>query len=277
MANDETGAARTRTGFLRIAGALACASLVACGGGGGAPEVAVDPAPDVARDLDLATLAYSPGQRTPDGFHSEPVRYPDRSEFRFHVKSDDLGVVAPIAFEVCTDDFAEALQWSEAGADARAFDTTLTGNAETGWYFEFDRAVVDTAPAVVINRVFKCAALDRAGLAPNGYAGQLTMRPLGGDALRFVAEYFWYFSVYNNALHAVFESVPGTEGGALVHDIRRVEVRTGSGAVAGCDRVEVWTWRWTADALTGALTSEQRFERAFDARSENGTVRLCRD
>lgn len=275
MAKDETGAARSRTGLARISAALACTALVACGGGGGAPEVAAEPAPDLARDLELAELAYSPDRRTPDGFHAEPVRYPDRSEFRFHVKSDDLGLVAPVAFEVCTDDFAEALQWSQAGADAREFDTMLTGNAETGWYFEFDRAVVDATPAVVINRVFKCAALDRAGLAPDGYAGQLTMRPLDADALRFVAEYFWYFSVYNNALHAVFESAP--VAGALVHDLRRVEVRTGSGAVAGCDRVEVWTWRWTADAATGALTSEQRFERAFDARRENGAVRLCRD
>lgn len=276
MAENPTGATRIRSGGRRLAGGLTCTLIVACGGGGGsAPQVAAPVQPDVARDLDLAALAYSADQRTPPGFYSEAVRYPDRSEFRFHVKSDDLGVAAPVAFEVCSDDFSEALQWSETGADARDFETTLTGNAETDWFFEFDRAVIDVQPAVVINRVFKCSALDRAGLAPDGYAGQLMVRPLSADDLRFVAEYLWQYSVYNNAFNAVSASVAGTDSGALVHDLERVAVEVGAGAQAGCDRIELWTWRWTADSSSGALTSEQRFERAFDARLENGTVRLC--
>ncbi|MEM1439487.1 MAG: hypothetical protein AAF545_04830 [Pseudomonadota bacterium] len=276
MAENPTGATRTRSGCRALAGGLICTVMAACGGGGGsAPQVATPVAADIARDLELAALAYSTDQRTPSGFYSEAVRYPDRSEFRFHIKSDDLGVAAPLAFEMCSDDFNEALQWSEAGADARDFDTMLTGNAETDWFFEFDRAVIDVQPAVVINRVFKCSALDRAGLAPDGYAGQLMMRPLGADELRFVAEYLWQYSIYNNALNAVSASVPGTEAGALVHDLERVEVLVGDGQASGCDRVEVWTWRWTADPTTGALTSEQRFERAFDARFENATAQLC--
>lgn len=276
MADSGIGVASRDTAWHWLACAGALAVLGGCGGGGASPEIAGEMPPDArAVDQRLAELAYSPDERTPPGFYSEPERYSDRSVFRFHVKSDDVGVPAQVAFEVCTNDFAQALSWSASGAEARDFETELAGNDETVWFYEFDRMVSGTEPAVVINRVFKCSALDRQGAVPDGFAGQLTMRPLGSDELRFVAEYMWQFSRFNNALNAVYDSVPGSEAGALTHTLRRVQVQQGAGAVAGCDRIEVWHWRWRADPLDGSLSSEQHFERAFDARRENGAVRLC--
>lgn len=252
--------------------------LASCGGGGGgdAPAVA---AADGAHDVDLAIAqtAYSAEQRTPADFYAEPRLYPDRSEFRFHVRNTDVGIdpQAQTAFEVCSDDFAEAMQWSAASADARRFQSTLTATDETDWYFEFQRDVDGDDSAMLINRVFKCSALDRTGLAPDGYAGQITRTPLTATDLQFVSEYLWQFSPYNNALHAVIDSVALGGSSELVHDLHRVEVRRGGGGASGCDRIELWTWRHSAGSGDGVLMSEQRFERAFDARRSNGVVSLC--
>ncbi|MEM7611859.1 MAG: hypothetical protein AAF270_09285 [Pseudomonadota bacterium] len=250
--------------------------LTACGGGSSDPaaaqsSTAQDP------DLQLAKAAYSTEQRTPAGFYSEPTRFPGFSEYRFHVLNADVGVATtdPLAWEMCSDDSAEALQWSGVSASARQFQSTLSGTDETEWFFEFERSVDNDPQAMLINRVFKCAVLRRDGLSAQGYAGQLTKPAFNADDLKFVSEYLWQFSLYNNALHAVVSSEPGVDGDDLTHTLERVEVRTGQGAVNGCDRIELWHWVYAADLASGLLSSEQRFVRAFDARSQNGVVDLC--
>lgn len=268
-----TRAAAQRRAWTRVCLQLGTAVLVtACGGDTQSP-----PQPDVAvtsDDLAIAALAYAPDQRVPAGFHAEPARYADRSEFVFHVRTSDLGnPVVSADYEVCSDDFAEALQWSADSAVARAYATTLSGNLETAWFYQFERPLANDPSGIVINRVFKCATLDRSSADNAGNAGQLTKRPFAADDLKFVSEYLWHFSVYNNALHAVLSSVPGTDGTGLTHTLQRVQVETGAGA-DGCDRIAIWDWVHSADA-GGRLRSEQRFVRAFDARFEFGSVALC--
>lgn len=279
MANRPLVAVLPRAQIRFVPVLLICTMLASCGGSGGGDATPAAAVADDggALDLAIAQQAYSADRRTPDGFYAEPRLFPDRSEFRFHVKNTDVGIdpEAPVAFEVCSDDFAEALQWSAASADVRRFNTTLSATDETDWYFEFQRAVDSDEPAVLINRVFKCTALDRAGLAPDGYAGQVMRTPLTAEDLRFISEYFWQFSPYNNALHAVTDSVAAAAPDELLHDLRRAEIRTGAGSASGCDRVEVWTWRHSVGTGDGVLTSTQTYERGFDARRSNGVVSLC--
>lgn len=256
-----------------------CAAVYGCGGGSGdaSPQTAAVSPPDPAiRDLAIAKLAYGEGERVPDGFYREPRLYPDRSEFRFHVKGSDVGIaIGDSDFELCSDDFSRALDWSAASAEARQFETTLSATGDAEWYFQFERTVQDDEPAMVINRVFKCALFDRTGLSADGYAGRLARQPVQADDLKFVSEYLWQFSFYNNALHAVLASTGTREADALVHDIERVEVQIGAGSESGCDRVSLWTWRHRVETASGEMYSEQLFLRAFDARQVNGIVSLC--
>ncbi|MFK8053768.1 MAG: hypothetical protein AB8F65_12450 [Woeseiaceae bacterium] len=267
--------ATTKTGmrFPQATVALFALILGACGGSSTAPDTstaAVDPR---AEDLRLAKLAYSPDERTPAGFYEEPRLYPDRSEFRFHVKSSDVGMTAgEAAYDVCSGDFAVALDWSSDSALNRDFDTTLSATAETEWYFQFERTIAGDEPGMLINRVYKCDAFDRSNALSDGFAGRITKGDFDADDLRFISEYLWQFSLYNNALHAVVDSVASD---AATHDIERVQVNVGAGVVENCDRVEVWRWRHRVDAATGDLTSEQQFLRAFDARQSDSVVSLC--
>ena len=258
--------------------------LLSCGGGGGVADPAVaevaetaQPAP-AADDLAIARLAYSAEQRTPPDFYREVERYSDRSVFRFHVNNEDVAErrdgLEP-AYELCTDEFSEALRWSEEASEYRQLPSTMSDSAATDWYYQFDRTMDVDPPAMVVSRVFRCAALDRTGRAIEGYAGRLNQaQPTAAD-LRFVSEYLWQFSVYNNALHAVVASEGSMRDGDPVHVLSRVEVVTGGGARSGCDRVELWDWEYRLDTPAGDLYSEQTFVRAFDARQEAGVVSLC--
>lgn len=253
---------------------LSALALAGCGGSGGAPTqetVAADVSDD---DLQLAKLAYSPEQRVPEQFYQEVRLYPDRSEFRFHVKASDVGLDnGGNDFDLCSNDFAEALQWSAQSAISRQFDTSLSGTAETDWYFQFERTINDDEPGMLINRVFKCASFDRTGSNVIGFAGRIAKDNVDAADLRFVSEYLWQFSVYNNALNAVSSSA--TEATGLGHVIERVAVLVGGGSRAGCDRIEVWHWRHELDPGNGDLVSEQQFVYGFDARQTNGQVVLC--
>ncbi|MEO0575911.1 MAG: hypothetical protein AAF004_10640 [Pseudomonadota bacterium] len=260
-------------------GALSVVLLFA--GCSGANDSAVDTGvasdPDTsAADIRLASRLYTGTPRTPETFLSEPSQYPDRSEFKFHVSNNDIGASpdSAVRFEVCSDDFAQALQWSAVSADARALSSALTATYETSWYFQFDRDVNSAEPAMVVNRVFKCAALDRSTRDTSGNAGVINMAPVTSEDLRFVSEYLWQFSVYNNALHVVIESLGEAQGGQMQHVIKRARLLPSAGAVQGCDRVELWDWTHRI-AANGALTETDLLVRDFDVRRDSGVVELC--
>lgn len=261
--------------------------IASCGGGGngGAASVATTGNSSAGTDagasntdLGIAKTTYSPDERAPADFYRETENYSDRSVFRFHVRSGDIAGIyenVPTAFELCSDDFAEALSWSQESAQSRQLESNLTSNTSTPWFFEFERALAADDTAMVVNRVFKCASIDRAGLDDGGYAGQVRKNPFTADDLKFVAEYLWTFSIYNNALHAVISSEASIVNNDLTHTLTRAEVKIGAGAEAGCDRIELWQWQHSAAAADGSLFSDESFLRSFDARIQNGEVSLC--
>ena len=113
---------------------LASATLAACGGGGGgsaapassssAQSVVTPPAPEApstsAADLSLADRIYKGNARTPSGFDVEarPSNVAGTLSTR-HLKNTDFmsgtQAISP-TFEVCTNDMAQAVDWSERQA-----------------------------------------------------------------------------------------------------------------------------------------------------------------
>lgn len=252
----------------------AAGGLAACGGGAVAPGPEVAQAPDAA-DLHVARAVYGIDPSLPAGFYNEPNPYPDRQTFTVHVKSHDMPT-GPMGqnYELCTDDFAEALDWSATNAAAQGFTTSLTSNSDSEWYYQFDRAIDASEPAMLINRVFKCSQLDRSGLSDAGAAGVINHRPVDAADLRWVAEYLWTFSPYNNALHAVIESSGSTTADRLVHRIQRAFARKFAGS-KGCDLIEVWNLDYTSDRTSGTLQQSEEFVRVFEASYETGQAVLC--
>lgn len=263
----------------RYCGALVVLLVAGCSSGGNdsAADAGVASAPDTSTaDTELAARLYAGTPRTPAAFLAEESQYPDRSEFKFHVSNGDVSALSAgeLRFELCSDDFAEALQWSATAADARALPSQLTATAQTQWYFQFDRTLASVEPAMVVNRVFRCAALDRSTRDALGNAGTVNLAPFTADDLQYVSEYLWQFSLYNNALHVVIDSFPDRQSVDLQHILERAQLFPGEGEDPSCDRVEIWHWTHRI-ASGGALSEADIFVRGFDVRRDNGVVSLC--
>lgn len=268
----------------RAAVAALLTSLAACGGGGGgvpAAPGAQAPTPPVGAltSLEVADLVYTDRQRTPGGFYAEAPRYDAAYATLAHLKTTDLSGAGPgtVPHEVCTDDFAQALAWSEDAMlrAGTAADLVETNGGERTHEFVW---VTRTAPAVhVLHRVLKCAWLDRSGTdlrEASGPAGRYGKPGFTAADLRQLGEYLWTFGTGNNAGHAVLSSTAaaGTPG-TLAHTLEEaVLVR---GATGSCDRVETWRSVLTAATGDGQLTRTLALVGSFSVERVNGVARLC--
>jgi hypothetical protein len=265
--------------------ALAAIVLSACGGGGGdsaapTPSAIAPPRPVTQSDLQIAQSVYGLGPRTPMGFYSDPPPSGHEYVSTMHLKNADVdaAAVAPQPlYELCTDDWNQALSWSDLGAQNSPQYSDLVETNDDPRYFEFGRVRQGDPTFYIRARVFKCAYLDRAAAnlrASAGPAGILNRRPLSAAELRDLSEYLWQFTKYNNVGYAVLES-SGSAGAASLSHTLHIGVLARGGISSSCDRVEVVAWRHTLDTTTGTLQLEATTLWSFGARESAGAVSLC--
>lgn len=266
---------------------LAAASvLAACGGGGGAsdaPASNVQTAKAASRpveqtDLEIAAAIYS-GMRTPQGFQVDAAPSEHAFVATLHLKNTDidstLDATAP-QFELCTDEWSQALEWSETSAQRAPQYSNLVATNDEARYFEFGRTQPSDPPVYVRARVFKCAYLDRSSAnlrAGAGPAGHLNVRPIDADELERLAEYLWQFTGYNNFGHTVLKSA-ATNGAPLEHTLYIASL-VRDGLSSGCDRIDVIAWRHRVDPTSGVATSSVDTLWSFGAREAGGIAQLC--
>jgi hypothetical protein len=230
-------------------------------------------------DGEIAQLLYTDSSRTPPGFYSEP---PPAMSYTatFHIKNSDLALPAALSaptFELCTDDWNEALAWSESVALSAPVYSDLAATDMTEHYYQFARTPRSLTIGTQQMRVYRCAFLDRTGadLARlTGAAGHINKRPIAAQDLKWTLEYLWRFSIYNNVGNVVLKSagVPGS--GGPTHELTLAQMTRGAGN-NGCDRVRVFAWSYRADSTSGELMSGLRDLWSFDARSDAGSTQLC--
>lgn len=265
--------------------AAACA-LASCGGGGGggsspssSPAGTSPPRPVDQSDLQIAQSIYGGGARTPAGFYSDPAPSGHTYVSTAHLKNADVDAGATTAqplYELCTNDWNQALAWSETSAQAAPQYANLVETNDDARYFEFGRIRTGTPDFYVRSRVFKCAYLDRSAAnlrVSAGPAGQLNQRPLTATDLRDLTEYLWQFTTYNNFGHVVLKSSGATNGSGLAHTLY-IGSLTRNGLSASCDRVDVITWRHSVDG-NGQLQLDLQTLWSFGARESSGVVQLC--
>jgi hypothetical protein len=266
--------------------AMATIVLSACGGGGGgdsstpAPAASAPPRPVEQSDLQIAQSVYGSGPRTPAGFYSDPPPSGHEYVSTLHLKNADVdaAVVAPQPlFELCTDDWNQALEWSELGAQSSPQYSDLVATNDDPRYFEFGRVRQGDPTFYVRTRVFKCAYLDRtsANLRTSaGVAGTLNRRPPTTAELRDLSEYLWQFTQYNNFGYAVLQSSGSSTTGTLTHTLHMGVLARGA-LSSSCDRVDVIGWRHTLDTMTGILQVDVTTLWSFGASESAGVVSLC--
>jgi hypothetical protein len=270
------------------------ATFAACGGGGGgasapasasAPQAVSNPpvsqAPSTsAADLSLADRLYKGTQRTPDGFAVEarPASVTGTLSTR-HLKNTDFASgpqsISP-TYEVCTNDMAQAIAWSESQATWNGQYSDMSEVHGDSRLWEVTRVPRADPTALLRHRVFRCDYLDRANSdlrADAGAAGNMNQRPLTADELEQLAEYLWQFTMFNNSGTAVASSAGANGGGSLTHTIRMGQLVRG--VSGGCDTVQLVDWTHTMDATTGALTRSLTNVRTFKAKSTGGSTELC--
>ncbi len=273
---------------------LAAMSLAACGGGGGSgtsstpalsgdsspATVAPPAAPSVSSsDLSLADRLYKGDQRTPAGFEIEarPSSVVGTLSTR-HLRNSDMATgpqAAGPTYELCTDDLAQAIDWSERLSTwGGQYSDLATVNSDEQ-KFELVRVPRADVTAMLRHRVFKCAYLDRAGSdlrAEAGFAGSMNQRPLTAAELESLAEYLWQFTMFNNSDYAVESSSTVANGDTLVQTIRMGKLVRGA---SGCDSVQVVDWVHTMNAVDGSLTRAITTVRSFQVSSTPAGVQGC--
>lgn len=277
--------AHSQLRWRRRLAALAALALSACGGGGGdnaapAPSASAPPRPVTQSDLEIAQTVYGTGPRTPAGFYSDPAPSGHDYVSTMHLKNADIdaAAVAPQPlYELCTDDWNQALGWSELGAENSPQYSDLVETNDDPRFFEFGRVRQGDPPFYIRARVFKCAYLDRAAAnlrVSAGPAGTLNRRPLTATELRDLSEYLWQFTKYNNVGSAVLDSAGASSSTTLSHTLH-IGVLAREGISSSCDRVDVIAWRHTLDTTTGNLQLEVSTLWSFGAREQAGAVSLC--
>ncbi len=259
-------------------------ALSACGGGGGnsapTPAASAPPRPVTQSDLQIAQSVYGGGPRTPVGFYSDPPPSGHDYVSTMHLKNADVdaAAVAPQPlYELCTDDWNQALAWSELGAQNAPQYSDLVETNDDPRYFEFGRVRQGDPTFYMRARVFKCAYLDRTAAnlrVAAGAAGQLNRRPLTAAELRTLSEYLWQFTQYNNVGYAVLDSSGVSSPTALTHTLHLGTLARGA-LSSTCDRIDVIAWRHTLDSTSGSLQLEVSRLWSFGARESAGVVSLC--
>ena len=277
--------------------AIGLASLAACGGGGGSatapassnsqPASSPPPAPVVstppstqAADLSLATRLYKGDERTPAGFDVEarPSSVVGTLSTR-HLKNTDLATGTQAAgptFEVCTNDMAQAIDWSERQATWQGLYSDLVEVKSDTRMFEVVRVPRADVTAMIRHRVFRCDYLDRSNTdlrADVGAAGAMNQRPLNADELEALSEYLWQFTMFNNSDYAVESSTRAASGNTLTQTIRVGQlVRGANGA---CDTVKLSDWTHTMSTVDGSLTRSLTDVRTFQVKSVSSVAQGC--
>ena len=276
---------------------LCVSTLAACGGGGSgdtaapagvnsqpasvqaAPVVSAPPS-TAAADLALASRLYKGDERTPAGFDVEtrPASVVGTLSTR-HLKNTDFaagpqGISA--TYEVCTNDMAQAIDWSERQATWQGQYSDLVEVRSDTHIFEVVRVPRTDVTAMIRHRVFRCDYLDRSNTDLRidvGAAGSMNQRPLTADELEKLSEYLWQFTLFNNSDYVVESSTRSSNGGTLVQTIRMGQLVRG--AAGACDTVQLSDWTHTMNTADGTLTRALTNVRSFQVKSTSSGATSC--
>jgi hypothetical protein len=196
-----------------------------------------------------------------------------------HLKNTDFatgpqGISA--TYEVCTNDMAQAIDWSERQATWQGQYSDLVEVRSDTHMFEVVRVPRADVTAMIRHRVFRCDYLDRSNTdlrVDVGAAGSMNQRPLTADELEKLSAYLWQFTMFNNSDYVVESSTRSTRGNDLVQTIRVGQLVRG--ASGSCDTVQLSDWTHTMNAADGTLTRALSNVRSYQVKSTSSGATSC--
>ena len=241
------------------------------------PSVVATEKPAISGDEVIAKV-YDNNYKLPADFFIDERADTPRSYTVYHVKD------ASLSYELCTNDYNEALAWEDADNSARTVNGSFVGAYENEQYFEFIRELsylddvgnVQGVTSPGFARVFKCASIDRGGVDRNlryGHGGVLNARPLTAAFVRQFAEYLWQFTYFDNPKRKVLDSFTSENPQAIEHTLRLAFVI--NQGFDRCDRIEIIDWVFSASRENGQVDRRFDLQAAFEARLVDGVPERC--
>ncbi|VAW53049.1 hypothetical protein MNBD_GAMMA06-1924 [hydrothermal vent metagenome] len=257
---------------------IAVLALSACSGSSDVSNVD-DSVAIQSDELVIANALYS-DIRTPEGFYKEDFQG-DTFYSISHVKNISLLPTAdrvglPV-HELASDDFAEAMTWSDKAAEFQQSYEQLAGNTETMMYFQFTRFDPALPQFINLHRVFKASVLDRNGVDRNdentAYKGRITLPDLSAENVKLIVEYLWTFTLNNNYSNAVLESYTIESESEFTHIMKQAQLSFNNNG--GCDDVEVYEVRYRISRDSGFIWKEKVLTDTFAVKRAGSYLEIC--
>ena len=230
----------------------------------------------LSNELIIANALYF-NDRLPDDFYQET--YPEDAFVSVsHVKNINLLVNDGLpAYELASDDFAEAMDWSEQVEVSKEFYNQLVDVSETDLYYQFTRSNPDLPELIYYSRVFKINMLDRSGVdrseEDGEYKGKITINGLTATDVKYVVEYLWMFTFSNNYRNAILDSYTLQTDEEFIHVMQHAKLDFSYDET--CDTVNLYEIRYTVPKLSGLIWKDKEFISTFSAKLTNGQIEIC--
>lgn len=227
-------------------------------------------------ELNIAKRLYT-NQRIPDDFYHEPERDENNFYTIQHVKNtaiimDDPHTPTDTPYEVCSDHFTQALDWSEQDALGSAGYAGLVDNRETDMFYEFTRVNLSEPQFIRLNRIFKCSFINRH--TTDNTAGLLNATPLAYKHLKNAAEYLWTISPHNNYGYAVILTHGQDNESQIQHTL--VEARMAVNVTANqCTLIQVFEILYNVEKANRKISITETELKQFSVKYENGEYTPC--
>jgi hypothetical protein len=149
----------------------------------------------------IQELVYS-DYKVPSGFYTADfINASPYYENTISVTPNDKRHFPP-ATQLCAEDYATALTWSEDSAHHSAYYRDLVSTSENDMYYEFVRKYSLRPRDAILSRVYKCSYFVP---APYGWAqdegaetiGTLKKKPIDLTTVSNFVQYLWYVKNYN--------------------------------------------------------------------------------
>lgn len=252
-------------------------TLSACGSGGA--DTSSNVSSQKSTEMVIANALYF-DKRTPANFYKENFQN-DTFYSVSHVKNTSLLPVPDrtglAVHELASNDFTEAMTWSDKAAEYQPSYQQLAANSETMLYYQFTRFDPAAPQFTNIHRVFKASVLDRNGVDRSdenaSYKGRITMpNPTAAD-VKLIVEYLWMFTLSNNYRNAVLESYTTETDTAFVHIMKQARLNLNYNG--GCDDVKVYEVRYTVAKDSGFIWKEKVLIDSFSAKRTDSYLEIC--
>lgn len=230
-------------------------------------------------DLATATALYY-DKRVPDDFYKES--YDDEVFYSIsHVKNTSLLPVAArtglAVYDLASDDFVEAMSWSEQAAGFQDSYKQLSDNTETLMYYQFSRFDPALPEFINMHRVFKASVLDQTGVdrsdEDGSYRGRITMTELSSDKVKMIVEYLWMFTLSNNYQNAVLQSYTIETDSEYIHIMKQAKLELSY--TESCDNIEVFEVRYTVAKDSGFIWREKQLMHSFSVKRSGSYLEIC--